>query len=282
MVAALSEKQRTNITVCNLARHIFRLGKKKVSVQDLPLLLQQLCPENKKEAMIEDHPDQEFTLKFYEAIGLLKRRGLLMNVIDGEFQGSSLLGLPIHSVRPTSIWEKSSFDDDGVIILIDDAQEIVNSLKEKVPELDPVVEQYYLESLRACQEGLYISSVICLGAASEKTIDCLVQAVTEKYSEHGKKLEKRRSISAQIKYLSDKKNFRPIFGSIEDEMFKNEIKEKLSGIAHIYRRNRNEAGHPGPISMDITRDEQQCYLNSFRRYAMIIFEAIRMLKSNPL
>ena len=64
-------------------------------------------------------------------------------------------------IRPTSLWEKS-FLEDEIIILVDDAKEIVDSLKADIPNLDPVVEQYYLESLRTCQNGFYISSVVFL------------------------------------------------------------------------------------------------------------------------
>ncbi len=276
MKLPLTEEQKRSITIPELLRLIFRLQKRDEIIH-LPGLLEKLSAENEKSKPINEQSDKKFFLKFYEAIALLKRRGLLMDVLDVMARPGDHLYHHIPSIGSTSLWEKSFLNDDGMIILIDDAQEIVEALKEEVLELDPVVEQYYLESLRACQEGFYISSAICLGAASERTVDCLVETVADRYPDHDNRM-KGKSISAQIDYLSRKDNFRQIFGFIEDSLFRGEVKDKLSGIAHIYRRNRNEAGHPGPIPIDITRDEQECYLNSFRRYAIAIFRAISMLK----
>ena len=164
MQISLDREQREQMTVAELARFIFRLAKEGEAIfkfsnhfNSLPKLQEQLCPENKA----GNRPgDMGFFRKFYEAVARLNRRGLLMDIVvwDDPFCiGSDL----------TSAGEKSDFHD-GILILIDDAHEIVNSLKEELPKLDPVVEQYYLESLRTCQEGFYISSVICLGAASER------------------------------------------------------------------------------------------------------------------
>ena len=177
-------------------------------------------------------------------------------------------------VHPTSVGKESDFHD-GILILIDDAKKIVDSLTKEVPKLDNVVKQYYLQSLRACQEGLYIASVICLGAASERAVNCLAEAVINHDPKYKNDIEQLRYISKVIDYLSDK--IREIFGSITDNQFMNELREKLKGIGHIYRRNRNEAGHPDAIPMDIARDEQENYLNSFRRYAITVFKAIDML-----
>ncbi len=106
-----------------------------------------------------------------------------------------------------------------------------------------------------------------------------MKAVADKYPDYSDEME-RRSISAQIDYLSCKGNFKEIFGFIEDGVFRGDVKDKLSGIAHIYRRNQNEAGHPGPVPMGITTNEQESYLNSFRRYAVVVFKAIEVLKQS--
>lgn len=195
---------------------------------------------------------------------MLKRRGLLMEKItDG--------GLLSSNFRLTSVAINSDFSD-GILIIIDDAQEIVNSLRNKVSNLDPVVEQYYLESLRACQEGLYISSVISLGAASERAVGCLKEAIVKYDSTHSN-LEKKW-VSDSVKYILDNiKAFNTALGS----QLRDDLKEQLELIERIYRLNRNEAGHPRAISMSITRCEQENYLNSFRRYAITIFKAVEML-----
>jgi hypothetical protein len=59
------------------------------------------------------------------------------------------------------------------------------------------------------------------------------------------------------------------------------VKEQLEMMEKIYRINRNDAGHPKSVPMNIERCEQENYLNSFRRYAITIFKAIDLLNSTP-
>ena len=267
MQPLLDPEQREQITVAELARFIFRLAKEeKISFDHLPFLQEQLYPENKAGYYVED---KSFFLKFYEAIAQLKRRGLLMDVMT--------TGIP-HRISTcfTSVGEKSDFHD-GILILIDDAHEVVNSLKEKIPNLDPVVEQYYLESLRTCQEGFYISSVICLGAASERAINCLAEAVIKRDASYQADIDSQRSISALTRYFSQ--NVNQIFKSITDPTFRSELRDKLEGMARIYRLNRNDAGHPNSLPQDWQRDEQESSLNQFRRYVLTVFKAIDILST---
>ena len=266
MQPLLDPEQREQITVAELARFIFRLAKEeKISFDYLPFLQEQLCPENKVRYQVED---KSFSLKFYEAIAQLKQRGLLMDVIRFFPHGLS--------AHLTSVGEKSDFHD-GILILIDDAHEVVNSVKEKIPNLDPVVEQYYLESLRTCQEGFYISSVICLGAASERAINCLAEAVIKRDASYQADIDSQRSISALTRYFSQ--NVNQIFKSITDPTFRSELRDKLEGMARIYRLNRNDAGHPNSLPQDWQRDEQESSLNQFRRYVLTVFKAIDILST---
>lgn len=282
----MNPEQREKTTVPELAKHILRDLKSSVekarddrfrnrfdSDEDdfsLPHLQQQICHENKVGHELQD---KTFYQKFCEAIALLKRRGLLMDSVPTSL--NSWL-----SVRLTSVGERTEFDD-GILILIDDAQEIVNKVKGEVPNLDDVVEQYFLESLRTCQEGCYIASVICLGAASERAIRCLSAAVIKRNSMYQRDIENKRNMYALIEYLSGKilDILKPIEHSNNNSTYRDELKENLNGISHIYRRNRNEAGHPRSVRQDRTRDAQECYLNEFRRYVCTVFKAIDILEN---
>ena len=176
---SLDETQRKKCSIEELARIIFRFVKEETNKRmskrtrsnfGLEYMQETLCPVNKPSYAPKDLP---FCLKFYEAIARLKQRGLLMEANSQCFGSTSA-----DAVCLTSVGEKSDFDE-GILILIDDACEVVQALKQNICNLDPVVEQYYLESLRTCQNGAYISSVICLGAASERTINCLAEAVVQ-------------------------------------------------------------------------------------------------------
>ena len=269
MESLLSREQREQMTVAELARFIFRLAKEEEVFDNLPYLQERLCPENK---FGYAYGDRSFFLKFYEAIAQLKRRGLLVDMVEPDKPLEPYL-------RLTSVGEKSDINDE-ILILIDDAHEIVNSLKEKIPYLDPVVEQYYLESLRTCQEGCYIASVICLGAASERAINCLAEAVVNRDANYEADIEKQQGISALTRYFLQ--NVNPIFKPIADSAFRSELKDKLEGMARIYRLNRNEAGHPSSVRQEWQRDEQESNLNQFRRYVLTIFQAIDSLSTTQL
>ena len=176
----------------------------------------------------------------------------------------------------TSVGEQSNLDE-GIIILIDDAKKVVQDLQEKVHNLDPVVEQYYLESLRTCQNGFYISSVICLGAAAERTINCLADTVVQRYPQFKNDIDgNRRYISRLTEHLVNHR--KKLFVSLEPKM-QNELTENLEGLADIYRKNRNAAGHPKDVPQDWDRCEQECYLSQFRRLALTCFKAIGVLNS---
>jgi hypothetical protein len=279
----LDPEQRTNMTVQELARHIFRVAKVAkqekeygrntgvfhwLSQDDFYLFyfrvseLRDWFCKRFDGGRIQKEDSLSFFVKFYEAIALLKRQGLLMPYLESD------------KLCFTSVGERSGFHD-GIFILVDDAQEIVESLKAEVEGIDLIVEQYYLESLRACQESFYISSIICLGAASERAIDCLKKAIVECDPQH-KSLEKKW-ISDSVEYILT--NIKTIFGSAVNLQLRNELKEQLDLTEKIYRLNRNKAGHPESIPMNIKRCDQENYLNSFRRYVITIFKVIDALSS---
>ena len=244
----------------------------------LKTLQEKLCPRETRHGKKDDddsyiRKNKSFLFKFYEAIGRLKQRGLLMEANEWCCEGYSPT---VHgSVRLTSVGEKSDFDD-GIMILVDDPYEIVQSLKKEIPNLDGVVEQYYLESLRTCQNGFYTSSVICLGAASERTIRCLAEAVVQCYPGHKSDVGSKRNIFELKNHLVD--NRKKLFRCLDRKM-QDKIKDQFTGLADIYRKNRNEAGHPEEVAGDWKRDEQECYLSQFRRLAITCFTAIGALNS---
>ena len=205
--------------------------------------------------------------KLSEAIANLERRRLVVRVFE---RNTDRPGLCL-----TDIGMKSDVDD-TVLLIVDKPEEIVAALEQKVGRLDDVVRQYYLESLRAYQEELYISSVICLGAASERAIHWLTEAIEINFQSYQPEIQKRRngSIAALTNYLSDS-----VVSDIPnyDKKFANELKERLSGLAKIYRENRNEAGHPKTVDQSWLKDDQEILLLHFRKYITTISNAIKKL-----
>ena len=289
MAMTVSEEQRQQtrqMDVESLAKFVFRFVKKRISSagHNHPLfvvgLRQILFPGGQENQSSDDHS------KLLEAIALLERRGLVVR--ECSYSEPRRLSPPpythqvdesIVSVYLTSIGMKSDFDDE-ILLLVDKPQEIVGTLEQEIGPLDDVVRQYYLESIRAYQEELYISSVICLGAASERAIHWLAEAIesnSEKYQK-GIKSKRNENIYALTKYLSD--TIIPnIFGN--DKKFAGELKNRLDGLATVYRENRNDAGHPTRIvDQSWLRDDQDRLLIHFRKYITTICKAIEECRAN--
>ena len=214
-------------------------------------------------------------VRFLEAVVLLERRGLVVR--DDSYLWLRDRPLAEFAVHLTSIGVKSDFDD-KILLLVDKPGEIVGALEQKVGVLDSVVRQYYLESLRAYQEALYISSVICLGAASERAILWLAESIESSYPNYQKPIQqRRRKISDLTKYLSGS-ILRDIFPN--DATFETELRKRLVLLGDLYRENRNEAGHPKAIDQSWLGEDQEILLIHFRRYITTIGEAIKRLKNN--
>lgn len=174
-------------------------------------------------------------------------------------------------IHLTSIGIKSRIDDEA-ILLVDKPEEIVIALEQKVGDLDEVVRQYYLERIRAFQAGLYISSVIDLGIASERAILWLAESIESSYPKYQQPIQKRRRyISDLTKYLS---------GSILSDIFPNdttfetELRKRLVLLGDLYRENRNDRGHPQTVDQSWLGEDQEILLIHFRRYITTICGAI--------
>ena len=271
LISDEQRQQNREMNVGSLARYVFRQLKENLvldhnrreffsAVRDLR---QAIFPGGIENNSCSDHT------KLVEAIILLEKRGLLARDFSHPLSYS---GENRFVVYLTSVGIKSDIQDE-ILLLVDEPEEIVDALEQKVGSLDPVVRQYYLESLRAYQEELYISSVICLGAASERAIHWLAESI-ESYSEkYQEEIEKRRhgNVSRLTEYLSNTVIPNTF---VEDKDFARELKDLLDGLGNLYRENRNEAGHPKTIYQSWLEEDQGRLLIYFRRYITTICEAI--------
>ncbi len=268
-----SEEQRQQVRkmdVESLAKFVFRHLKENLDtdpglrgfIRSVSNLRNDLFPEEK---YISNPSDYAHLL---EAITLLERRGLVVRDIsfpDAHNPRNDYL------VYLTSIGMKSDIEDE-ILLLMDQPEEYVQELEQGVSmALDPIVRQYYLESLRAYQAQLYISSVIGLGITSEKAIHWLAESIafySVKYRENIKRKRNGR-ISDLIEYLSHS-----VIPNVFEDEVADELKEQLAGLGGLYRKNRNEAGHPDSIRQSWSREDQLILLVEFRRYIATICKAV--------
>ena len=211
MVITVSEEQRQQtpqMDVECLAKFLFCALKERISSDSKPPdsfsvveLRKDLFPGEREEQTRDEKQSRDNHRRLLEAVALLERRGLVVRECSYSEPGmpsshqfeTRQVDPSIVSVYLTSIGMNSDFDD-GILLLVDKPEEIVSALEKKIGTLDDVARQYYLESLRAYQEGLYISSVICLGAASERAIHWLAESVSGLYrngsEKHRKEIER--------------------------------------------------------------------------------------------
>ena len=294
MAITLSEEQQQQIQqmdVESLAKFVFRFLKENPYLNAPHRYDFSFTFLGIREALFPDASTGQYRhdhVQLLEAIVLLERRGLVVRDFSYPPTQSSISASQPSMTDPpdrfavhlTSIGMKSNFDDE-ILLLVDKPQKIVDALEQEIGTLDNVVRQYYLESLRAYQEELYISSVICLGAASERAIHWLAESVKDYCpTVHQKNIENKLNgnISDLTKYLSD--TIIPnIFGN--DKKFAGELKNRLDGLATVYRENRNDAGHPTRIvNKSWLREDQDRLLIYFRRYITTICKAIEECRAN--
>ena len=274
LISDEQRQQNREMDVGSLARYVFRQLKENLVLDhnsreffsSVRELRQSIFPGGIENNSCSDHT------KLVEAIILLEKRGLLARDFSHPLSYS---GENRFVVYLTSVGIKSDIQDE-ILLLVDEPEEIVGALEQKVGNLDEVVRQYYLESLRAYQEGLYISSVICLGAASERAILWLAESIESFCSKYQQPIQKRRrNISDLTKYLS---------GSILSDIFPNdatfetELRKRLVLLGDLYRENRNEAGHPKTVDQSWLGEDQEILLIHFRRYITTICKAVERLK----
>ena len=136
-------------------------------------------------------------------------------------------------------------------------QGYMESLRNIVQNLDPVIEQYIFEGLNCYRRQLFFASAVMIGAAAEKAILLLLQAITDSMSNPSKK---RKAVQ-----LLDRPNLPEIFDMIRktiDPLIKAKTipysvhqgcTEHLMSLFEMIRVQRNDAIHPITGQVDRTK-----------------------------
>jgi hypothetical protein len=138
-----------------------------------------------------------------------------------------------------------------------DPQGYMEFLRNIVPNLDPVTEQYIFESLNCYRQQLFFASAVMIGAAAEKAILLLLQAITDSMSNPSSKRK-----AAQ---LLDRPNLPDIFDTIGKTLnplikaktipysVHQGCTEHLMSLFEMIRVQRNDAIHPITGLVDRTK-----------------------------
>lgn len=167
--------------------------------------------------------------------------------------------------------------------LPEDAERYMKFLRERVPAIDPIIEQYVIEALTAFEREAYFASAVMLGAASEKELYLLAEAVLLALKDAKK--------HSKLKGLLDRRKLLELFECVRDTI-REAVTAKLlpyadsegstTHLMSLYeaiRVQRNDAVHP--MNAIVSEDSVRLLLQSFP-YSMSKSEELRdWFTANP-
>ncbi len=167
--------------------------------------------------------------------------------------------------------------------LPEDAERYMKFLHERVPAIDPVIEQYVIEALTAFEREAYFASAVMLGAASEKELYLLAEAVLFALKDPKK--------HSKLKGLLDRRKLLELFETVRDTI-REAVAARLlpyadsegsaTHLMSLYeaiRVQRNDAVHP--MNASVSEDSVRLLLQSFP-YSLSKSEELRTwCVSNP-
>jgi hypothetical protein len=168
----------------------------------------------------------------------------------------------------------SPYDPDGYLKRLD----------ANVPNLDPVIRTYLVESMHTLRIGCLLSSTITLGCASECAILNLIDAYSNALPKPEGDALKKKTKDAPIKTRFDQfvasaeKNDR-LKSAVPKEL-KETVDTPIRSLFGMYRVHRNDAGHP--TGKQLSPEEAHSHLVVFPHYIERLYSLIGWLKSNQL
>ena len=160
--------------------------------------------------------------------------------------------------------------------LPEDAERYMKFLRERVPALDPIIEQYVIEALTAFDRDAYFASAVMLGAASEKELYLLAEAAILALKDPKKQ--------SKLRGLLDRRKLLELFETVRDTIHQGVAAKvipytdsegsttHLMSLYEAIRVQRNDAVHP--MNAIVSEDSVRLLLQSFP-YALAKSEELR-------
>lgn len=130
----------------------------------------------------------------------------------------------------------------------EDQQGFLTALKSQVTSLDPVIEQYLQEAVAAYGRGLYFAAAVMLGAASEKAIYMLADALLNSLQDSAKKKKLQELVAQRKLFLMLETIVQYLDEAIKAKRIDYSVHEgalcHIGSLMEAIRVQRNEAVHP--------------------------------------
>lgn len=117
-------------------------------------------------------------------------------------------------------------------------------LRDEIPDLDPIVDRYVEEALRAFNARCYLSSSVMLGVASEQAFLALATTVAHALGSNAEKLAvalANQRASQHSRFIELRKVLEPRRSTIPHDLADTLT---LDAVSDLLRITRNAAGHP--------------------------------------
>ena len=162
-------------------------------------------------------------------------------------------------------------------ILPFEIDKMAQTLREKVPECDPVIIRFIEESVQAIKSNCLLSSAFMLGAASEKAIYNLIDTYGSCIvdDDNRAKFQERCSKSRIITHKWDefKKSYAGCKSKPTDPVLCQDLDTLLGNIFHFSRITRNEVGHPQLVP-DLDKGVILANIGNFVQYIGRVYSLI--------
>lgn len=157
----------------------------------------------------------------------------------------------------------------------------IEYLKNRVPTLDSIIEQYVTESLQAFLRGLMFSSTVMLGGAAEKAFLLLVDSYTNALADSQKKKKFEKESYGFVKRKIDAFNKEvPRFRDQLPGPLRDDLSVQLDAAFNLIRTCRNDVGHP--TGRQIDRRLAFANLQVFVEYCKRVYDLMDFFKPNSL
>jgi len=156
-----------------------------------------------------------------------------------------------------------------------ETNEYLRQALEAANEINPVIRLYLRESIQAFRRGLFLSSAVMLGVASEAALEGLSEVVCRKAPSKKSKIHNAYNVKAKHQIIMD---WILETGVLEtNSELKNNVESYLGELFQANRLTRNESGHP--TGKEIQRDNAYGFLYLFPSYLKTIKELMEFLES---
>ncbi len=153
-------------------------------------------------------------------------------------------------------------------------------LNAKVAGADSVILTYLRESLHTFRVGCNLSAAVCLGCASERAFDVMLEAYGETLSAADKAIFRKKTEGKPIKTRYDEfvKEYEANVKNAIDRELRSSLGTYLGGLFQVIRNQRNDAGHP--TGEPIEREQVYATITAFPTQLEKMYQLIRHFRAN--